>query len=66
MSGVNPESTAVGEVCDIITRTLSMPEQASRICGAADELLYGGGEADAGGLMRCYKQIRRMKRRMRK
>ena len=66
ISGVNPESTAVGEVCDIITRTLSMPEQASRICGAADELFYGGGEADAGGLMRCYKQIRRMKRRMRK
>lgn len=66
ISGVNPESTAVGEVCDIITRTLSMPEQASRICGAADELFYGDGEADAGGLLRCYKQIRRMKRRMRK
>ena len=66
ISGANPESTAVGEVRDIITRTLSMPEQAGRICGAADELFYGGGTADARGLFRCYKQIRKIKRRMRK
>lgn len=66
ISGVKPESTAVGEVRDIITRTLSLPEQARQICGAADELLYGGGAADARGLMRCYRQIRKMKRRMRK
>lgn len=67
ISGINPESTAVGEVRDIITRTLSLPEQANRICGAADELLYGSGEAaDTKGLLRCYKQIKKMKRRMRK
>lgn len=67
ISGRNPESTAVGEVRDIIARTLLMPEQADRICTMADELFYGGGKAaDAEGLLRCYKQIRKMKRRMRK
>lgn len=66
ISGAAPESTAVGEVRGVITRALSLPEQAERICAAADELFYGSGKADARGLLRCYKQIRKMKRRMRK
>jgi transglutaminase-like putative cysteine protease len=66
--GIDPESVSVGEVRDILARTLSMDEQAGEICSAADRLFYGDGkvEADTKRLRKLYREIYRMKRRMKK
>lgn len=68
VNGKKAESAAVGEVRETISRSLLMPQQADIICDAADELLYGNGACNDNGsrLYRCYREIGKMKRRMKK
>lgn len=64
----DPKSTTAEEVCDIISRTLSLKDEAAEITDAANELFYGTGtpETDVKKLYRDYKAIYRMKRSRRK
>lgn len=68
IADADPKSTTAEEVCDIISRTLSLKEEATEITNAANELFYGTGapEADVKKLYRDYKAIHRMKRSRRK
>lgn len=68
ISGADPKCTAAEEVRDIISRTLSLDEEAREITGAANELFYGGREpiADDKRLYEDYKTICRMKRSKKK
>lgn len=68
IAGIDPKSTTAEEVRDIISRTLSLKEEAAEITDAANELFYGTGtpEADMKKLYRDYKAIYRMKRSRRK
>lgn len=65
---IDPQTAAAEEVRDIITKALSMPQEAEEITSAANELFYGNGnpDADAKRLLADYKAVRRRKRRMRK
>ncbi len=64
----DPGSTTAEEVRDIISRTLSLEDEASEITNAANKLFYGTGtpDADVKKLYRDYKSICRMKRSRRK
>lgn len=68
ISGDDPAGVPAGEVRGVISRALGMKRQADEICGAADELFYGGGgvPADTKRLYLNYRDIRRMKRRLKK
>ncbi|MBD5129965.1 MAG: transglutaminase domain-containing protein [Ruminococcaceae bacterium] len=64
----DPRSTTAEEVRDIISRTLSMDDEAREITDAANELFYGSGapNADVKKLYRSYKAICRTKRSRKK
>lgn len=68
ISGAHEKSATAKEVCDTITRSLDMGEQAAEITGAANELLYGGGNpnVDTKRLMDDYKAIFKTKRSRKK
>lgn len=64
ISEIDPKSTTAEEVCDIISRTLSLEKEAREITGAANALLYGNEppETDEKRLYGDYKAIYKMKR----
>lgn len=64
----DPKSTTAEEVCDIISRTLSLEKEAKEITDAANELFYGSGtpDADVKKLYRDYRTICRIKRSRKK
>lgn len=68
ISETEPKSTTAEEVCDIISRTLSLEKEAREITDAANALLYGNGltDADEKQLYRDYKAIYKMKRSKKK
>ena len=68
ISGIEPESTAAGEVGAIIKRSLGLKKEADEITQSADMLLYGGKspEISAKRLYKDYRIIRRTKRKMKK
>lgn len=58
-----PKSTTSAEVCDIISNSLSLKEQAQEITSRADELFYNNTViADTKRLYRDYREIVRMKK----
>lgn len=69
VSGREAESMSCGEVRNIISGSLSMPEQAERICAAADELFYSPDkrtERDTKPLLRDLKAVRKRRRELKK
>ncbi|MDE6727344.1 MAG: transglutaminase-like domain-containing protein [Oscillospiraceae bacterium] len=67
ISGADPKITTSGEVCDVISRTLSLGSEAGEITAAADALIYGGaaGGVDEKRLYRNYRLIRKAQRKRR-
>lgn len=69
ISGRESKLLACGEVCRILSNSLSLPDEAAAICGAANELLYSGKEqtdVDTKYLYNCLKRLRKQKRGLKK
>ncbi len=68
ISGSNILSTSAGEAEQILSNTLSLPEDAATIRKAADELMYSDTDstADTMELYRCLSRIRSRKRGLKK
>ena len=67
INGKDSECTTTGETQCTLSNVLSMPEDARRICTAADELMYSQentANADTKELYRCLKRLRRRKREL--
>lgn len=64
ITGAEPKSATSGEVRDVISRTLSLGQEAGEITDAADALLYGsgGGKFDEKRLYKNYKLILKARR----
>lgn len=68
ISGMEENNLSCGEVRDILSARLSMPQEAESICSAADELFYSPGktaECDP-NLLKYLKALRKRRRRLRK
>ncbi len=64
VSGGEEKSLACGEVRRILSDCLGMPEEAGRICGAADKLFYSPeGTAEDAGLLKDLKALKKRRRR---
>ena len=64
ISGAEPKTTTTGEVCEVLTRTLSLGKEAEEITSAADAMIYGGSSEsfDEKRLYQNYKLIRKYAR----
>ena len=68
LSGMEENNLSCGEVRDILSARLSMPQEAERICSAADELFYSPGkttECDP-KLLKYLKALKKRRRRLKK
>ena len=68
MRGLDPESTASGEVKNIAGRLLGLYNEAAQITDSADMLIYGGAAPDipVKRLYKNYRLIRKTKRKLKK
>lgn len=66
ISGAEEKTLACGEVRDILTKRLGMPQETERICSAADRLFYSQETADEDGreLLKALKALKKRKRRL--
>lgn len=64
--GAEEKTLACGEVRDILTKRLGMPQETERICSAADRLFYSRETADEDGreLLKALNALKKRKRRL--
>jgi len=67
LSGRDASCTTTGETQRVLTNVLSMPDEAQRICTAAERIMYSSEAADVDTkeLYQCLKKLYRRKRGMR-
>ena len=67
ISGAEEKNLACGEVRDILTKRLAMPQEAELICTAADRLFYSPEKeaGDVSGLLKALRALKKRRRRLR-